>query len=106
MCAYICTGMGRFVSTRTGEITGKFGEDTADGDQLAFTLLAVDAGGQTAVVEEYTFELADPPTFSVTTADQRTAVGGDFDDYDQLQQLVRTQMKTVRQSQMNFHGKK
>jgi surface protein len=56
---------GWFVRTSTGEITGKFGDDTLGEANVSFTLLAVDQGGLTVEVERYTFPLVNRKQFEL-----------------------------------------
>ena len=69
---------GWFVGTGTGEITGVFKEPSKEGGPVKMTLYAVDATGQRAKVEEYTFKVVSPPKFVLKSSNARRKTGDAF----------------------------
>ena len=71
---------GWFVGAENGEISGVF---SATGPQT-IKLFAVDKGNQKALVEEYKFDVQDPPTFTISTGTTRVSTSNEFTDPDMM----------------------
>lgn len=69
---------GWFVGTDSGEITGVFASVADGGEVITIKLNAVDKGGETALVEEYSFSVVNPPKLELKWSEDRTQAGAEF----------------------------
>ena len=76
---------GWFVASDTGEVTGVFAAATPRDSPIKIVLIVTDGGGQTDVVDEYFFNVVEPPTFIPNVMPTRVAQdenGAEYTDPD------------------------
>ena len=97
---------GWFVQSGTGDIFGLFppvSSGSGAPKSYSFDLLAVDEGGEMAIVETYNFDVTDPTAFKVETANTRQFSGGTFKDIPKgAAKIHATNVETIRISPLTL----